>query len=313
MKRRVLSIIMSALLVGSVVSSASLSASAATSYKNGISVDYANVKLGEGEIYTINVTQNNNQKFIAYDFIPEGNCVKLLSQSCNSKSGTVKVQAFKNRYWSNGDLINVISKQYTNGLSTSQLEQGRNYNKATSVSFSVYNAPKSISINKGANSITVGKGETVTISESTNSGTYANPKNIHWSYNSSNVSVKKGSGNKAQLKGLHTGSARVGVTVYNGVSDTMNVNVKPAPTSVKLNKTSITLKKGQKYTLSECTNSGSYANASNLKWTSSNSKIATVTKGSANKATVTAKAKGTTYVTIKTYNGKTATCKVTVK
>lgn len=92
-----------------------------------------------------------------------------------------------------------------------------------------------------------------------------------------------------------------------------SVNVYNAPKSVKLSKTSLTLKKGQTYTISESTNSGSYANAKNLRWSSSNTSVATVAKGNANKATIKAVKKGTAYITIKTYNGKTATCKVTVK
>ncbi len=93
----------------------------------------------------------------------------------------------------------------------------------------------------------------------------------------------------------------------------IKVTVKSAPASVKTNPTSLTLGKGETYTISESTNSGSYANAANLKWSSSNSRVATVTKGSANKAVIKAKSKGTAYIKIKLYNGKTAQCKVTVK
>ena len=73
------------------------------------------------------------------------------------------------------------------------------------------------------------------------------------------------------------------------------------------------MSKGATYTISEMTNSGSYSNAANLKWTSTNSSVATVTKGSGNKAVISAKAKGTAYIKITLYNGKTAQCKVTVK
>ncbi|WP_366925454.1 Ig-like domain-containing protein [uncultured Ruminococcus sp.] len=50
-----------------------------------------------------------------------------------------------------------------------------------------------------------------------------------------------------------------------------------------------------------------------MKWSTSNSSVATVTKGNGNKATITAKSKGTAYIKITLYNGKTAQCKVTVK
>ncbi|MEE0858849.1 MAG: Ig-like domain-containing protein, partial [Acutalibacteraceae bacterium] len=68
---------------------------------------------------------------------------------------------------------------------------------------------------------------------------------------------------------------------------------------------------GESYIISESTNSGSYA--SNFTWSSSNTSVATVKKTTANKAQITAQNKGTAYIKITTYNGKTATCKVTVK
>ena len=91
------------------------------------------------------------------------------------------------------------------------------------------------------------------------------------------------------------------------------MTVKSAPSSVKTNPTSLTLGKGETYTISESTNSGSYANAANLKWSSSDSNIATVVKGNGNKAVITAKGAGTAIIKITLYNGKTASCKVTVK
>ena len=90
------------------------------------------------------------------------------------------------------------------------------------------------------------------------------------------------------------------------------MTVKNAPTSVKINPASITLGMGETYTISESTNSGAYANAANLKWSTTNPNVATVTKGSANKATITAKGNGTAYIKITLFNGKTAQCKVTV-
>lgn len=102
-------------------------------------------------------------------------------------------------------------------------------------------------------------------------------------------------------------------TSYKSKAVYTNVTVYNAPSSIKLNKTSLTLNARKSYTLSETTNSGSYANATNLKWSSNNTKVATVTKGRGNKATIHARIKGTAYITVKTYNGKTAKCKVTVK
>lgn len=88
--------------------------------------------------------------------------------------------------------------------------------------------------------------------------------------------------------------------------------VKPAPKTISLNKKSITLKVGQKYSLYEHTNSGSYANSQNLSWKSTNYAIVSTFKSYGNECILTAKKKGVVNVTVRTYNGKTATCRVTV-
>ena len=79
------------------------------------------------------------------------------------------------------------------------------------------------------------------------------------------------------------------------------------PTGVKLNQSSLTLGKGESYGLISTVLP---ANAKNktCTWSTSNSSVATVS----NTGKVTAKATGTAVITVKTVNGKTATCKVTV-
>jgi len=78
------------------------------------------------------------------------------------------------------------------------------------------------------------------------------------------------------------------------------------PKSVKLNKTKATLVVGSKLTL-KATVKPSNATA-RFTWTSSNKKVATVTK----KGVVKALKKGTATITVTTANGKKATCKITV-
>ena len=126
------------------------------------------------------------------------------------------------------------------------------------------------------------------------------------------VTVKKGSGNKAALKAVGTGTASVRVTLYNGRTATCKVTVKKAPASVKISPSSLTLNVGESYTIKENTNSGSYAHAANLKWTSANTRVVTVKKGSGNKAVLKAVSEGTANVKLTLYNGKTTICKVTV-
>ena len=78
------------------------------------------------------------------------------------------------------------------------------------------------------------------------------------------------------------------------------------PTSVSLNKTSLTLDVSKSYTLAKTV---SPSNAvTSYTWRSSNTSVATVDSN----GKVTAKASGTATITVKTSNGKTANCKVTV-
>ncbi len=179
-------------------------------------------------------------------------------------------------------------------------------------SLTVMAAPSSVKLSQ--TSIILGKGESIEISETTNSGSYANAINLSWeNSNKSVANVSKTSGNKAKITAKATGTTNVSIKLYNGKTATCKVTVKPEPTSVKANPISVTLGTGETYTVSESTNSGSYANAVSLKWSSSNTSVASVAKGNANKAVITAKKPGTANITIKLYNGKTAVCKVTVK
>ena len=169
------------------------------------------------------------------------------------------------------------------------------------------------SVKTSPTALTLGKGESYTIKENTNSGSYAHAANLKWtSTNTRVVTVKKGSGNKAVLKAVGTGTASVRVTLYNGKTATCKVTVKKAPASVKISPSSLTLNVGESYTIKESTNSGSYAHAANLKWTSTNTRVVTVKKGSGNKAVLKAVSEGTANVKLTLYNGKTAICKVTV-
>ena len=79
------------------------------------------------------------------------------------------------------------------------------------------------------------------------------------------------------------------------------------PTSIKLNVTSKTIQKGKTYPL-VTTITPTNAIDKTVTYTTSNSKVVTVTS----KGTIKAVNYGTAVITVKTKNGKTATCKVTV-
>ena len=108
----------------------------------------------------------------------------------------------------------------------------------------------------------------------------------------------------------YKGANSVDKALYKSLDSNLTVNSEGKslgknPDSVKLNKTSATLFKGNILTLSKTVTP---ANSNQIcTWSSSNTKIATVSDG-----VVTAKAAGTATITVKTSNGKTATCKVTV-
>ena len=261
--------------------------SAPTSVKTNPS----SLTLGKGETYTISENTNSGSY---------SNAANLKWSTSNSNVATVtKGSANK---------ATITAK----GVGTAYIKITLYNGKTAQCKVIVKSAPSSVKTNP--TSVTLGVGETYTVSENTNSGSYANASNLKWSTSNSSVAtVTKGSANKATITAKGVGTAYIKITLYNGKTVQCKVTVKNAPSSVSLSKTILTLSKGATYTISETTNSGSYANASNLKWTSTNSSVATVTKGSGNKAVISAKAKGTAYIKITLYNGKTAQCKVTVK
>lgn len=145
-------------------------------------------------------------------------------------------------------------------------------------------------------SVSVYKGKTYTLKlKNAQSG-----KKVKWSTSNKKVVSVKQSGNKAVVKGVKAGKATV-TAKYGSKKYKCTVTVKSKP--VALSKTSVSLKKGTKYTL-KLRN----ATASKVKWSSSNKSVATVSKN----GVVTAKKAGKATVTAK-YGSKKYKCNVTVK
>ena len=163
-------------------------------------------------------------------------------------------------------------------------------------------APTSVSLNKTSLTLDVGKSYTLTKTVS--------PSNAATSYtwSSSNTSVATVDEN-GKVTAKQVGTATITVTTANGKTASCNVTVQAVqavPTSVSLNKTSLTLDVSKSYTLAKTV---SPSNAvTSYTWSSSNTSVATVDSN----GKVTAKKAGTATITVKTSNGKTATCKVTV-
>ena len=111
---------------------------------------------------------------------------------------------------------------------------------------------------------------------------------------------------KGVIKGKKVGTAKITVTTAAGKKYKVTVTVANAPSTVTLNKTSATLEIGD--TLQLKAKLPSKAASNRITWTSSNKNVATVSDS----GKVTAKAAGNATITVKTFNGKKASCKVNV-
>ena len=163
-------------------------------------------------------------------------------------------------------------------------------------------APKSVKLNKSK--ITIGVGEQFDIDSYVNSGA-ASYKRV-FSSNNSSVAPVAASGGLVTAK--KAGKATITLTCFNGVKTTCAVTVKPAPQSVKLNKSTITIGVGEQFDLDSYVNSG--AASYKRVFTSSDPSVAPV---AASGGLVTAKSVGSATVTLTCFNGVKTVCEVFVK
>ena len=150
-----------------------------------------------------------------------------------------------------------------------------------------------------AESLTLGKGEKFTLAPVFDNGA---PADITWvSTNPGVVKVSAGGGLTAKKRG----SAAVTLTTHNGLTATCAVKVVKAPSKVTLPKQA-SMGAGETRQLTAKLSKGS---GSTLTWVSANPAVATVDAS----GRVTAIAPGTAKITVRTFNKKKATCKITVK
>ena len=166
----------------------------------------------------------------------------------------------------------------------------------------VKNSPTSISLNKTA--IMLGIGETFDLNSSLPRGEAA--YHIAYSSNNSSVSGVKASGGLVTANKV--GTANITATTYNGKTVTCTVTVKKAPTSMSLNKTSLTLRIGEYFDLNSSLPSGQ--GAYSILYSSSKPSVASVKAAG---GLVCAVQEGTATITARTYNDVTAICTVTVE
>ena len=129
-------------------------------------------------------------------------------------------------------------------------------------------------------------------------------KTSRLTYKSSNKKVATVS-SKGKITARKKGSATITVYWKGKKLTTCKVKVVPAPETVSLNKTKLSLKVKKTYRLTPKINAGSHTKYT---WSSSNAAVASVNKS----GLVTAIKAGKATITVRTHNGLRATCKVTV-
>ncbi len=171
-----------------------------------------------------------------------------------------------------------------------------------SISVTVKKSVQKISIYK--TSVTLGRYEGFNLNPTVGNdeGTF------RLNYKSDNPDIVEIKSSNGMIIPKACGKAKVTVSSYNGKSVSCDIVVKKSPTRIALNKTSLTLGVGEKYSLKNSLPSGEAAYR--IVYTSSDSKVASVTS---TEGLVTAKKPGTATVTAMTYNGKKVSCKITVK
>ena len=164
--------------------------------------------------------------------------------------------------------------------------------------------PTSITLDK--TSVTVLESEAATVTPSIQPSNAS--KTVSWT--SSDTSVATVSGGK--ITGVSVGTATITATTINGLKATVKVTVNTNPNIVKptgivLNNSSVTVKEKSIVSVVATVLPTNAANKT-VTWTSSNSKVATVSNG-----TITGVSAGTATITATTFNGYSARVNVTVE
>ena len=161
-----------------------------------------------------------------------------------------------------------------------------------------------ITLNKTSTTLAIGNSETLTIAITP---TNATNKTVTWTSSDTSVATVSSTGVVTAKK---AGTATITVKTSNGKTASCKVTV-PVPiievTNITLNKTSTTLAIGNSETLTIAITPTNATNQT-VTWTSSDTSVATVSST----GVVTANKAGTATITVKTSNGKTTSCKVTV-
>ena len=243
-----------------------------TTVPTGIKLNKTDIVLGTTESYALSTTVTN------------GNLSQVTFSTGNKKIATVD---------ENGKITAV-------GVGTSKITAETYNGKTASCTVTVKKLADSITLNK--TSITLGVGEKYDLNSSIPNNTAAYYR-LYYSNNTAIAPVQKSGG---LVTAKTAGTTTIRCKLSNGKEAICKVTVKSAPSRVTVSDKSATLKVGQSKTLKATLNNNAYSYRST--WTSSNTYVATVNST----GKISAKSQGTATITYKTYNGKTASCKLTV-
>ncbi len=147
--------------------------------------------------------------------------------------------------------------------------------------------------------ITLGVKETFTLKPTTVNGS---PADYTFQSDKSSVASVSSSG---KITAKKAGTAVITVKAHAGEPETVTVTVKRAPSSVKLSSKTLKMETGDSAMLTATLSAGSASNK--LTWKSSKTSVVKVENG-----VLTAVGAGKATITVSTFNGKKATCAVTV-
>ena len=243
-----------------------------TTIPKSVKLDKSSITLGTTETYTLKTTVEN------------GTLSQVSFTTDNSKVAGID---------NNGKITAV-------GVGTSKITAKTYNGKTASCTVTVKKLADSITLNK--TSITLGVGEKYDLNSSIPNNTAAYYR-LYYSNNTTIAPVQKAGG---LVTAKTAGTTTIRCKLSNGKEAICKVTVKSTPSSVTVSDKSATLKVGQSKTLKATLNNNAYSYRST--WTSSNTYVATVNST----GKISAKSQGTATITYKTYNGKTASCKLTV-
>ena len=243
-----------------------------TSVPKSVKLNKNDITFGIGEKYTLVTTVEN------------GDISQVAFTTSDRKVATVD---------NNGKITAV-------GTGTATITANTYNGLKTQCKVTVKKLANSIKLDK--TSITLGVGEQYDFSSSIPNGTAAYFRS-YYSDNTAIATVQKSGG---LMTAKTAGTTTIRCKLSSGREATCKVTVKSAPSNVTLNYTTNTLKVGQSEAIKVTYNNNAYSFKN--KWTSSNKYVATVNSD----GKIFAKSLGSTTISYKTYNGKTASFKLTV-